>query len=88
MICKRAFDKFAALHDANPEALLADGFESAYIGYVANHHNKAVAVYDYMLCVMELMLDGTTREEAEEYMEFNVLGAYVGEDGPLFVMGF
>jgi hypothetical protein len=26
-----------------------------------------------------------TLEEAEEYLSFNTLGAYVGENGPLFV---
>lgn len=26
-----------------------------------------------------------TPEESEEYMSFNVLGAYVGENGPVFI---
>lgn len=78
-------DKFAGLIEANPEAFLADGFESAYVGYTLNHHSRPVAVYDYDACVESLMGDGMTDEEAEDYMSFNVLGAYMGEDGPLFV---
>jgi hypothetical protein len=27
-----------------------------------------------------------TREEAEEYMDFNVLGAYMGEGTPVFIL--
>jgi hypothetical protein len=29
--------------------------------------------------------DGMTAEEADEFLSFNTLGAYVGENGPLFV---
>jgi len=29
--------------------------------------------------------DGADREEAIEFIEFNVVGAYVGENGPILV---
>jgi hypothetical protein len=41
-------DKFEALREINPEALLADGLEDAYLGYIENRWAKgapAVAVY-------------------------------------------
>lgn len=85
MICRRADDQFDDLAEANSEALLADGFSDAYLGYVCNHHHKQVAVYDYLKCVEILMEDGMTEEEATEYLEYNTLSAYVGENGPLFV---
>ena len=66
------------------ECLLANGFEDALIGITEGMN--AVAVYDYESCVHIL----TSRwimsyEEAVEYMDFNVTGAYVGEKTPVFV---
>jgi hypothetical protein len=74
------------LAELNPDALLADGLEKALVGYTANHHHPHVAVYDLDKCVDVLVgRDGMTAEEAEEFLSFNTLGAYVGENGPLFV---
>jgi hypothetical protein len=72
--------------DLNPEALLADGFEDAVIGYSLNQHHAQVVVYDYEKCVRILMgSHGMSDEDAREYLCFNTLSAYVGEHGPLFV---
>jgi len=69
---------------ADAEALLADGFESALIGHT--HGGNIVAVYDYDRCVQILMeRDEMSIEDAIEYMEFNVVGAYVGEKTPVFI---
>jgi hypothetical protein len=87
MICHRVEDPFEELAAVNPKALLADGLEDAYLGYVINTHHRSVAVYDAIKCVEVLMRDGMTEEEAEEYLEFNTFTAYVGENGPLFVRG-
>ena len=84
MIC-RMDDPFEELAEVNEQALLADGFEAAYVGYTVGALRPSVAVYDYQACIEVLAGDGMTDEEAEEYMAFNTLGAYVGENGPLFV---
>lgn len=74
------------LAEANPEALLADGLEAALVGYTVNHHRPHVAVYDIDKCVSVLVeRDGMTAEEADEFLSFNTLGAYVGENGPIYV---
>jgi hypothetical protein len=73
------------LAEQNPEALTADGFEDAIIGVTINHHHPMVVVYDYRKCVEILVSQGLTDEEAEEYLSFNTLGAYVGEHGPLYM---
>ena len=68
-------------------ALLADGFEEALIG-LGHRFTYAVAVYDRQKCLDILMArDGMTYEEAEEYFSFNVEGAYVGEQTPVFLDG-
>lgn len=79
-------ERIADLIDINPEALLADGLEDAYIGHTVNHHHNHVAVYDYQKCVDILVeRDGIDADEADEFLQFNTLGAYVGQDGPLFI---
>lgn len=70
----------------NPEALLADGLEDALVGYTANHHAPVRAVYDAERCRQILIdRDGMTYEEASEFLEFNTFGAYVGENGPVYM---
>lgn len=72
--------------EVNPDALYADGLEDAAIGYTLNTHGEHVVVYDYDVCVEVLVSrDGMTPEEADEYLEFNTLCAYVGPHGPLYV---
>lgn len=74
-----------ALAEENPSAMLADGFDDALLGITCNTHHPVVAVYDLAACVECLMRDGATAEKAEEYIAFNTVCAYVGEDGPLFI---
>jgi hypothetical protein len=75
-----------SLADVNPDALLADGLEAAIIGYTVNQHHAHVAVYSYQKCIEVLVArDGMTHEEADEFLQVNTLGAYVGENGPLFI---
>jgi hypothetical protein len=75
-----------ALAEANPDALLADGLEATLVGYTMNHHHPHVAVYDIDKCVEVLVeRDVMTAEEADEFLSFNTLGAYVGENGPIYV---
>lgn len=68
------------------EAILADGFEDAFIGFAERCGCGHVAVYDFANAVKVLVdRDGMSEEEAEEYLHFNVLGAYVGAQTPWFV---
>lgn len=65
--------------------LLADGFEEAFIG-LGRHGPHSMAVYDYNKCVKILMKrEGWSEEEALEWMEYNVVGAWVGDQTPVFV---
>ncbi len=63
--------------------LLADGFEEAFVG-VGRQFGKPFAVYDRNACIGELMKE-MSWEEAEEYFQFNVEGAWVGESTPVFL---
>jgi hypothetical protein len=67
------------------QTLLADGFDAALIGF-GRQFNKVIAVYSYKKCVDILMQNSRmSYDEAVEYMEYNVLGAYVGSHTPVFI---
>lgn len=67
------------------EVLLADGFEEAFLGFGRQFCHE-VAVYDYHLCLDVLQhRDGMSWEEAHEFFEFNVVGAWVGPNTPVFI---
>ena len=65
--------------------LLADGLDEAFLG-ISCGFGPTKAVYDWDKCV-EIFKerDGMTRDEAVEWMDFNVTGAYVGEQTPEFI---
>ena len=67
-------------------ALLADGFEDALIGY-GQRFSYPVAIYDYDKCLKILIeRDGMEYDEALEFFDFNVVGAYVGESTPVYLI--
>ena len=79
------YDTKAAKSEEAEGALLADGFEQALIGY-GYQFNYPVAVYSRKRC-MDILVerDEMSYEDAMEYFDFNVAGAYVGESTPIFL---
>lgn len=76
---------------ADQEALYIDGFEDCLIGIAdvwRDNTRRTVAVYDYTLMVQSLIDDEVTAEDAAEYIEFNISGAYVGPYQPIIVQRF
>ena len=74
------------LSDCDEEILLADGFEDAFLGVAERCGGPSVAVYDYELAMAVLVRrDGLSEEEADEYLQFNVIGAYAGPNTPYFL---
>jgi hypothetical protein len=72
--------------DTEEELLFADGFDKAIVGLGEQYSRTTAVVYDYNKCVEVLMTrDKMSRDEAIEYMEFNVVTAYVGEKTPIFL---
>ena len=72
----------------NEEAVLADGFDEAFIGMVERCGLPApVVLYDKGKCIQILIdRDGMTYEDGEEFFDFNVTGAWVGEYTPMFLV--
>ncbi len=71
--------------ETNPEALLLDGFDDAIIGVAQRINLSPVVAYDVEKILNILCKDGMTYEEALEYYNFNILGAWMGEFTPIFV---
>ena len=70
----------------NEEALLADGFEEAFLGVSEVFGRPPLATYDRDKCIDILVKrDGMTYEEAVEHFDFNVTGAWVGDGTPIYL---
>ena len=68
--------------------LKIDGHDDALIGPACIWRNNTqvnVLVYDGEVMRERLMNDGMSSEEAREYIEFNVEGAYMGVHTPVIV---
>ncbi len=82
---KRAAVK-EVLEDENPEALFAEGFDSAIVGVIRRCGQPTIVGYDYDSCIKTLMeRDCMSHDEAVEYLEFNAVGAWCGENTPAWV---
>ena len=74
------------LESIEESTLLLDGFDEALIGFAQRVGEPMVAIYSYARIVERLMEgDVFTYEEAVEYVEFNITGAWVGEQTPMIV---
>lgn len=70
------------------ETIYMDGFDDALLG-LGTQFNRDLAIYDYERCIEILMnRDDMTYEEAKEFMEFNVVGSYLGDHTPVFLTFF
>jgi hypothetical protein len=65
--------------------LKADGLDEALIGVGRRCGQDEILVYSVNRCLEILMADGATHEEAVEYFEFNIMGAWVGPETPMWV---
>ena len=78
-----------ALEELGETTLLMDGFDEAFIGWSRRINEPLLAVYSYdgliKVCTER---DGMDYEEAVEYVDYNVVGAWIGEQTPIIVMPF
>lgn len=83
---QRSRDWLDRASELNEEALACDGFESCIMGVATRYGMDSVLAYDYDKCLALLISrDGMTYEEASEFFEFNVIGAWMGAGTPVFV---
>jgi len=68
------------------DILKADGFDDAIIG-VDYQHTEPRLIYSVTKC-LEILEKDMDSEEAMEYFDYNVSGAYVGEQTPIWCWDF
>ena len=66
-----------------------NGFDEAKIGIASvwnGNERVEVLVYDGEKMAQQLIIkDGMTEDEAFDYIDFNIDGAYIGKDTPVIV---
>ena len=70
----------------NPEAIYAEGFDEALIGHTICHVGIR-AVYDADKCI-EILCKDMDFDDAAEHFDYNIVGSYVGDNGPIFMKVF
>jgi hypothetical protein len=77
-------EHLASIHD---DLLLLDGLDDAIIGTSQRINEPVLAVYSWEKIIAILTeRDNMDFEDAVEFVEFNILGAWVGENTPIVVM--
>ena len=66
--------------------LYMDGYDDCLLGHIERCGSKRLALYDYTKLVIHHMRDDMTHSEAVEFVEYNQLGAYMGDDTPYFLL--
>ena len=69
------------------DLLLMDGLDDAIIGVSQRINEPMLSVYSWEK-IIEILIkrDDMDFEDAVEFIEFNILGAWVGEKTPIIVM--
>lgn len=70
--------------EIDPEALFADGWDECILGTAWSPGRPLLVVYDAN-AIIEKLAQEMSETEAEEYFEFNIEGAWMGERTPVFV---
>ena len=66
--------------------LFADGLDAAFVGVARRCGQPDLAVYSIPLAIRVLVQrDGMSEADAREYLEFNSIGAWVGEETPIWL---
>ena len=79
-------DIFDSIKESNPDALFADGLEDALIGIHTRFNQPLLAAYSVSK-VLQIFhdRDGMSYDEAREFYDFNVIGAWMGDGTPVFI---
>jgi len=67
------------------DMLIMDGYDDCIVGVVERFGQPPIVCYDRDKVIKAHMKDGMDYEEAEEFFEFNQIGAWLGESTPCFI---
>ena len=72
-----------SIQEEYPDLLTIDGFDEAIIG-VVERIDLLVVCYDKRK-ILKILSRDMSEMQALEYYEFNILGAYMGENTPVYL---
>lgn len=75
------------LYAQSEDVLFADGFDDAIIGFDPNLWKVVYSRYKVIRITFENS-QGMTEQEAIEFAEYNIFGAYMGEKTPVWAEDF
>jgi len=75
-----------------PEVLLMDGYDDCVVGICHRFGQEPIVAYSRSKVLKKLQMeavknidDGLSEDEAVEFFEFNMIGAWVGDQTPCFI---
>lgn len=77
--------------ELDEDILKIDGFDNCVIGYsmdMVDGHSVVRLVYSITLIICALVAQDMDEEEAIEYFDYNIQGAYMGPRTPIYVHDF
>lgn len=72
-------------YNLDEDVLFMDGFDDCILGVCDMFGRPTVVAYDEDAVMVGLIDQGMTEEEAQEWFDFNQLGAWLGPYTPVFV---
>jgi hypothetical protein len=86
---RASIEEWAADYFPDHEVVLWDDLDDAFIGVVSVPGSTVHACYDeYRIAEILMTRDGMTDEEAAEYIDYNIRGAWVGDTTPVLLFRF
>ena len=78
-------NKRELINDSFPEAMVMDGYDDCILGVIERMGMDPIVCYDKQMVLMKLQCEGMSDEEAIEWYEYNMVGAWVGDTTPCFL---
>ena len=79
------FDVDALAEETESEFLQIDGCQECIVGSVSPINEPTRLVYSYDRLIYHFIKDGMSIDEASDYVDFNIVGAYGGPGTPLIL---
>lgn len=76
------------LANFEPDAQILPEHENALVGMCIQFGRPPVALYDYTKVITNLMSQGMSNEEAADFFDFNIFGAWLGDYTPAFIVPY
>jgi ABC-type uncharacterized transport system ATPase subunit len=81
---RKDLEQFFIDNDIN--GIFVDGHDNAIMG-ICRKFNSYSVLYD-TIQIIENLKEDMTEEEAWDFYEFNIVGAWIGDNTPIFIVVF